>query len=130
VGVRVSRYLCASDLQVGKLTRLAGGTPDNQNKYPAFSPDGTMIAYASNRDGNGANNEIYVVDRDGQDAAAPSDQQPGGRHLPTWSPTGTQSRSSRPDRQELPYVMSSDGLNVDSLSSIRAIGRRGRPRAI
>jgi len=106
--------------QVGKLMRPAGGTPDNQNKYPAFSPDGTMIAYASNRDG-GSNNEIYVVDRDGKTPPRRLTNNPALDLAPTWSPTGTQIAfiSDRTGKPYL-YVMSSDGLNVDNLTSVRA----------
>lgn len=106
--------------QVGKLTRPAGGTPDNQNKYPALSPDGTMIAYASNRDG-GSNNEIYVVDREGKTQPRRLTNNPALDFAPTWSPTGTQIAfiSDRTGKPYL-YVMSSDGLNVDNLTSVRA----------
>jgi len=106
--------------QVGKLTRPAGGTPDNQNKFPAFSPDGTLIAYASNRNG-GSNNEIYVVDREGKTAPRRLTNNPALDFAPTWSPTGTQIAfiSDRTGKPYL-YVMSSDGLNVDNLTSVRA----------
>ena len=40
----------------------AKGSPSNQNFLPAWSHDGTKIAFMSNRDGNP---EIYVVNRDG-----------------------------------------------------------------
>ena len=46
-----------------------------QNWLPVFSPDGTRIAFTSNRDGN---SEIYVMNRDGS-RPAPADQQPGDR---------------------------------------------------
>ena len=48
--------------------RRHDGEPDardvGQNFLPVFSPDGTRIAFMSNRDGN---TEIYVMNRDGSD---------------------------------------------------------------
>lgn len=39
------------------------GNPAN-DKHPAWSPDGSMVAYVSDRDGN---MEIYVANADGSD---------------------------------------------------------------
>jgi len=39
-----------------------------EDRFPAWSPDGQRIAFASNRDGNGVSTkeyEIYVMDADG-----------------------------------------------------------------
>ena len=38
------------------------GTSSTQNFLPAWSPDGTKIAFTTTRDGNA---EIYVMNRDG-----------------------------------------------------------------
>jgi TolB protein len=57
-----------------------------QNWLPAFSPDGTRVAFTSNRDGNP---EIYVMNRDGSDVRRLTDN-PAIDSTPTWSPTGTQ----------------------------------------
>jgi TolB protein len=63
------------------------------NVSPTYSPDGHRIAYVSNRTGVP---EIYVMDDDGTGRAqlVPSDFEPGGRPLPTyspaWSPDGSQ----------------------------------------
>ena len=64
-------------------------TPTNgvgQNWLPAFSPDGTRIAFTSNRDGN---SEIYVMNRDGSNVRRLTNN-PAIDSTPTWSPTGTQ----------------------------------------
>lgn len=86
-----------------------------QNIQPVFSPDGTRIAFWSNRDGNP---EIYVMNVDGSGlrrltnhAAADS--------VPAWSPTGTQIAFTS-DRSGTPqiYTMSAtDGSNLRRITS-------------
>src|SRR5438046_3811878 len=74
-------YLMNDDgTQVTNLTKHAG-----RNIAPAWSPDGTKIAFASNRDGN---SEIYVMNADGSGQtrlthSAAIDE------APDWSPDGT-----------------------------------------
>ena len=51
----------------------ASGT---QNWLPAWSPDGTRIAFTSNRDGNP---ELYVTNRDGSNLRR-DHEPPGDRH--------------------------------------------------
>ena len=46
----------------GRRRRPANGSPSRQNYLPTWSPDGTKLAFTSNRDGNP---EIYVMNRDG-----------------------------------------------------------------
>ncbi len=60
----------------GTLLTPTKGTPSAQNCLPMFSPDGTRLAFTSNRDGNP---EIYVMNVDGIGLAAP-DQSPAHRH--------------------------------------------------
>jgi TolB protein len=43
--------------------RLTDVTADN--KYPAWSPDGTMIVFYSKRDCSNDNGEIYIMKADG-----------------------------------------------------------------
>jgi hypothetical protein len=85
--------------------------------HPAWSPDGTRIAFQSSRD---RNVEIYVVNADGSGLArltnnAANDQEP------VWSPDGTKIAfaSSRDGRFEI-YVMNPDGSGVTGVSSEQA----------
>ncbi|HZE94008.1 MAG TPA: Ig-like domain-containing protein [Gemmatimonadales bacterium] len=65
--------------QLSKLTSDTSSASD-----PAFSPDGSRIAYVSQRDGNA---EIYVMNADGTGAArVTNDPQPDGR--PAFTPDG------------------------------------------
>jgi len=69
----------------GLLTRPAKGSHSSQNTLPVFSPDGTRIAFSSNRDGN---NEIYVMNADGSNVRRIT-RHNGIDTTPTWSPSGT-----------------------------------------
>jgi TolB protein len=84
----------------------AHGNPDRQNYLPAWSPDGTKLAFVSNRDGNP---EIYVVNRDGSGLRRMTNN-PAIDEAPTWSPTGNQ-MAWVSDRSASPhiYVMNADG---------------------
>jgi dipeptidyl aminopeptidase/acylaminoacyl peptidase len=64
------------------LTQL---TTDPANDFdPAFSPDGTLVAFRSERDGN---NEVYVMNADGSGQHDVSSD-PAEDWGPTWSPDG------------------------------------------
>jgi TolB protein len=85
------------------------------NMQGAFSPDGTRIAFVSNRDGN---NEIYVMNVDGSGVRRLTNH-PAADAVPTWSPTGAQIAFTS-DRGGTPqiYVMSStDGSQFRKISS-------------
>ena len=53
---------------------------------PAWSPDGTRLAFTSSRDGN---EEFYIVNRDGSGLRRLTNS-PSVEVTPTWSPTGNQ----------------------------------------
>jgi dipeptidyl aminopeptidase/acylaminoacyl peptidase len=80
------------DLRSLELRRLAEQAAD-----PAFSPDGTQIAYASDRDENGELSygdtvsyatELYVMDADGSDNRRLTHTPDLNERAPSWSPDG------------------------------------------
>jgi Tol biopolymer transport system component len=67
----------------GPVTLTQGHARDHD---PAWSPDGTKIAFVSNRDGD---DEIYVMNADGTGVIQLTDS-PGVDTDPSWSPDGRQ----------------------------------------
>jgi Tol biopolymer transport system component len=59
-------------------------TSSSEEAVPAWSPDGTRIAFRSNRDGN---SEIYVIDEDGANLTRLTVDNAVDTN-PTWSPDG------------------------------------------
>jgi Tol biopolymer transport system component len=89
------------------VTRLT--TAPGADTEPAWSPDGSRIAFASQRDGNF---EIYVMRSDGSNPARITNHVADDRS-PAWSWDGTQiafvSTREGPARS---YVMQVDGTGV------------------
>lgn len=73
---------------------------------PAWSPDGALIAFTSERDGN---QEIYVIRADGSDQKRLTTTA-ADEASPSWSPDGTQiAFTTRRDGNDEIYVMNADG---------------------
>jgi TolB protein len=86
------------------------------NMQPVFSPDGTRIAFTSNRYDN--NLEIYVMNVDGSGLRRLTNH-PAADAVPTWAPNGAQIAftSDRSGTAQI-YVMSAtDGSNLRKISS-------------
>lgn len=67
----------------GPARRFTRGPSDRQ---PRWSPDGSRLAFVSNRDE--AHGQIYLINRNGGEAQAVTSM-PHGASDPTWSPDGT-----------------------------------------
>ena len=80
---------------------------------PAWSPDGSRIAFTSNRDGN---NEIYIMNADGTDAYNLT-QSAADERFPAWSPDGQwiAFTSDRDGNQEI-YLQRVDGSELRNLT--------------
>ncbi|MEE8584271.1 MAG: S9 family peptidase, partial [Acidobacteriota bacterium] len=85
-------HLYVFDLESKKLTQITSG--DYEDRDPAWSPDGKLVAFASNRtdepDGN-SNSDIWIVSADNTDQGKTLLQltsNPGSDGDPAWSPDG------------------------------------------
>ncbi len=89
-------------------TRITFGNA-KLSRVPAWSPDGTKIAFSSNRDGN---DEIYTMNPDGTGVTRLTFA-PGVDLNPAWSPDSQRIAwySNRDGNDEI-YVMNADGSNV------------------
>ncbi len=96
--------LALADGQHTKLT-------DNRanNAAPEWSPDGSQIAFVSNRD---KQNEIYVMNADGSNPRRLTHRQ-GGDYTPHWLPDG----------QHIIFGSDQDGYNLLSLDVDRGVVR-------
>jgi WD40-like Beta Propeller Repeat len=91
------------------------GIDDNDGEsLPSWSPDGTKIAVASNRDGNW---EIYVVNADGSGSQRLTNNQATDLR-PRWSPDGTKIafQTNRDGNNEV-YSMNPDGTGQTNLTN-------------
>jgi len=99
----------------GEAPLLADTTNEAQ---PAWSPDGTKIAFVSDRDGN---NEVYVMDRAGANLRRLTND-PGADEQAAWSPDGTKIAfvSDRTGNPEI-FVMDSGGAGAVNVTNNSAV---------
>jgi uncharacterized protein YjdB len=112
------------------LAQLSKLTPDTASASdPAFSPDGSRIAFVSQRDGNA---EIYVMNADGTGSTRiTNDPQPDGR--PSFMPDGQALvfHSARTAGKQQIWVVNVDGsaltqLTRDSANSAPTVSPDGQ----
>ena len=111
-GIGTFQDVVLSSIFTGDRQTPAAGNPSKQNYLPVWSPDGTKIAFTTNRDGNP---EIYVMNRDGGNVRRMTNS-PSIDVSPTWSPTGGQ-LAWVSDRTGTPkiYIMNADGTGQRAL---------------
>lgn len=93
-----------------------------RNYRPKWSPDGSMIVFSSNMDGN---SEVYIMNADGSNTQRLTNHPTFDGH-PDWSPDGeeivfTSTRDSYQDAVFLDfelYIMGADGSNIQRITHI------------
>jgi TolB protein len=108
----VVRHIYLSNLNATGVRRLNVGELSS-DEDPAWSPDGSKIAFTTDRDGN---KEIYVASVDGSNPVRLTSNS-AADYEPTWSPNGARiafvsTRAGSPDI----FTMSVDGSNVTRLT--------------
>jgi len=106
--------ICVMAAPDWRVTRLTHNPADDT--HPTWSPDGSKIAFQTNRDGNF---EIYVMNADGTNPVNLTRSAANDTH-PAWSPDGTKIVfTRRRDRRSQLYVMNADGSNQKPLTPSR-----------
>ena len=96
------------------VTRLT--VNDASDAVPAWSPDGTKIAFASSRDDpENLDHDLFVMDADGGNVTKVAGG-PRTEQNPSWSPNG---RRIAFDRADLIFTVRSDGTDLKKLTSRR-----------
>ncbi len=105
-GVGAGTEIAVGSEASASYTRLTTNTVADSN--PAWSPDGSRLAFTSARDGTG-NPEIYTMNADGSDARRLTTTA-GADYQPAWSSDGSRIAfvSERDGNAEI-YVMGADG---------------------
>lgn len=97
------------DLASETLVKLTANTATD--KFPALSPDGTKIAFVSDRSGSWG---IYTMNIDGTDVSGLIASLAGANHgRPSWSPEGT--RIAFDNNRDI-FTMNSDGTGVVNIT--------------
>jgi Tol biopolymer transport system component/predicted alpha/beta-hydrolase family hydrolase len=107
-----------ADADGGSAQRLTDS--DANDLFPAWSPDGTQIAFFSMRPGS-RRQDIYVMQADGSNLQQLTDSPRVVDEDPAWSPDGSQIvfQSDRDGNYEI-YVMNRDGSEQRRLTDNRS----------
>ena len=85
------------------------GATDAWDRMPAVSPDGTKVAFVSDRNGT---NEIFVMGIDGSNPTRITDEPLTTEHYPSWSPDGEKlvfvANVTNQNNNEI-YIVDADG---------------------
>ena len=106
------------DVESGHSRRLTAGT--GKDSWPAFSPDGTEIAFVSDRTGK---TQIHVIPVDGGEARQVTALEQGVTTPPVWSPEGgriafTAGPQGEPRDRSRPYRITRAIYRFDMLGYI------------
>jgi len=116
--------LLVLDLDAARIRKIIDG-PGN-NSYPAFKPDGTKLAFTSDRDGN---KEIYLADWDGSNQQRLTNNKVNDDNA-SWSPNGRwivyYSETGKGSEEANVFVI--DAENPLPLQITRFKGRNTTPR--
>ena len=101
-------------LELGRMVSFPAGGGGGTNQSPAWSSDGTKIAFSSSRSGDP---EIWVVDANGGNLHKLTAFR-GPDVAPTWNPRTNTQLSWVSGRTGLPqiYIMDQDGSNIQRLT--------------
>ncbi len=101
-------------LELGRLVSFPAGTAGGSNQSPAWSDDGTRIAFSSSRSGNP---EIWMADASGANLRKLTSFA-GPNVAPAWNPRTNAQLAWVSGRTGLPqiYTMDQDGANVQRLT--------------
>ena len=113
-----------------------GGSPrqltfgSDQNQSPRFAPDGTRIAFLSDR---GGKPQLYVMHVDGGEARRLTSLD-GGAGEPVWSPDGASllfaARVAQQDSRKAPRVVTRASYKMDGAGFVLDRPRQQRARAL
>lgn len=116
-------HLYVWDVEAKELTQITDGPFDESS--PTWSPDGSQIAFVSNRtdepDSN-SNSDIWVVDAAAGATPRQLTTNPGSDSSPVWSPDGTQIAFVRNLEPEIIWY------DVNEIAVVSASG--GEPRSL
>jgi TolB protein len=101
-------------LELGRIVSFPAGTAGGSNQSPAWSSDGTKIAFSSSRSGDP---EIWVADSNGGNLRRITSFK-GPDVSPTWNPRSNAQLAWVSGRTGLPqiYTMDQDGANVQRMT--------------
>lgn len=101
-------------LELGRMVGFPGGTAGGSNQSPAWSADGSKIAFSSARSGDP---EIWVTDAGGGNPRKLTSFR-GPDVSPTWNPRTNSQLAWVSGRTGLPqiYVMDQDGANIQRMT--------------
>ncbi|MGA3011717.1 MAG: translocation protein TolB [Terracidiphilus sp.] len=101
-------------LELGRLVSFPAGTAGGSNQSPAWSGDGTKIAFSSSRTGD---SEIWVADASGGNLRSLTSIR-GPNIAPTWNPRTNAQIAWAGGRTGEPqiYTMDQDGANIQRLT--------------